>query len=55
MISKVDDWVGRILGIPIEAELRVPVAVAAGMLVIGTVVCIAALTLIGLRRLRQRL
>ncbi len=54
MITKIDDWVGRLLGIQIEADLRVPTAVAAGMFVIGTIVCVAALALMGLNRLRRR-
>ena len=54
MITEIDDWVGRLLGIRIEADLRVPTAVAAGMFVIGAIVCVVALAMIGFNRLRQR-
>ncbi len=54
MITLIDDWVGRVLGIPIEPGLRVPTAVAAGLLVAGTIVFTVATTLLALRQLRRR-
>ncbi len=54
MISQIDEYVGRLLGMPIEADLRVPTAVAAVLFVVGTLVCGVATTLLAVRRLRRR-
>ncbi len=54
MITLIDEWVGRVLGIPIEPGLRVPTAVAAGLLVAGTIVFTVATTLLARRQLRRR-
>ena len=54
MISYIDEWVGRLLGMPVEAGLRVPAAIAAGLVVVGSLVFVAALGSMAVRRLRGR-
>ena len=52
MIPYIDAWVARLLGMTIEPDLRVPVAIAAGMVVLGTLVFAVAMALLMIRRRR---